>query len=419
MKKLLWSLTLFGVILILPVNGVTKFDKKEKFTDFNGTNVHQTENDVYSKAKLTMVGLTFVKNASLRSAVCLDGSPGGYHFHPGSGSGAKNWLIHLEGGGWCTDTDSCVNSKKTRHGSSKYMEKQIPFTGILSDKASENPDFYNWNRVKIRYCDGASFMGDNENKDAKLQFRGKRIWNSIITDLLWNGMEHAKQGLLSGCSAGGLAAILLCHDFKNSLYLTKKVKCLSDAGFFLDAADVAGDRSLRKLYNDLIEFQIITNQLPDDCLEHLNPTSCFFAQNIINHIKPPLFILNAAYDSWQIQESLTPKAADPSGSWSDCRSNIAKCNASQIKFFQGFRTRMVNLLGAFTEQRKNGVFLNSCFSHCQTERHDTWYSKNSPAVKNKRIAVAVGDWFFERGGAKLIDCAYPCDKTCRNLVFKR
>ena len=68
MKKLLWSLTLFGVFLILPVNGVMEYDKMEKFTDFNGTNVYQTENDVNSKAKVTMVGLTLIKNAALRSA---------------------------------------------------------------------------------------------------------------------------------------------------------------------------------------------------------------------------------------------------------------------------------------------------------------------------------------------------------------
>ncbi|CAH8390938.1 unnamed protein product [Eruca vesicaria subsp. sativa] len=419
MKKILWSLTLFGVILILPVNGVMEFDKMERFTDFNGTNVSQTEKDVNSKAKVTMVGLTLIKNAGLRGAVCLDGSPAGYHFHPGSGSGAKNWLVHVEGGEWCGDIRSCVHSKKTRHGSSKYMEKQIPFTGILSDKASENPDFYNWNRVKVRYCDGGSFMGDNENKDAQLQFRGKRIWTALIVDLLWSGMEYAKQALLSGCSAGGLAAIFRCDEFKNRLLHSTRVKCLSDAGFFVDFADVSGDRSLRNLYTDVIEFQSITTQLPNECLKVYNPTLCFFAQYLIVPIKAPLFILNAAYDSWQIQESLTPKSADPSGSWSDCRSNIAKCNASQIKFFQGFRTRMVKLLGDFTEQRKNGVFLNSCFSHCQTERQETWLSKNSPAIKNKRIAVAVGDWFFERGGAKHIDCAYPCDKTCRNEVVER
>lgn len=25
-------------------------------------------------------------------------------------------------------------------------------------------DFYNWNRVKLRYCDGASFSGDSQNE---------------------------------------------------------------------------------------------------------------------------------------------------------------------------------------------------------------------------------------------------------------
>lgn len=25
-------------------------------------------------------------------------------------------------------------------------------------------DFFNWNRVKVRYCDGASFAGDSQNQ---------------------------------------------------------------------------------------------------------------------------------------------------------------------------------------------------------------------------------------------------------------
>jgi len=29
-------------------------------------------------------------------AVCLDGSPPVYHFSPGSGSGANNWVVHME-----------------------------------------------------------------------------------------------------------------------------------------------------------------------------------------------------------------------------------------------------------------------------------------------------------------------------------
>ena len=42
------------------------------------------------------------------------------------------------------------------------------------------------------------------------------------------------QALLSGCSAGGLAVILRCDEFSNLFSRTTKVKCLSDAGLFLD-----------------------------------------------------------------------------------------------------------------------------------------------------------------------------------------
>jgi len=47
-----------------------------------------------------------------------------------------------QGGGWCNNVRSCVYRKKTRRGSSLYMEKEIPFTGILSNKPEENPGFH-------------------------------------------------------------------------------------------------------------------------------------------------------------------------------------------------------------------------------------------------------------------------------------
>jgi len=98
------------------------------------------------------------------------------------------------------------------------MENQIPFTGILSNKPEENPgfsldlkhaciflpvihlnssllvgcnlsifkpvffhfcacnlprtDFFNWNRVKLRYCDGASFSGDSEDEVSERNILG-------------------------------------------------------------------------------------------------------------------------------------------------------------------------------------------------------------------------------------------------------
>lgn len=125
----------------------------------------------------------------------------------------------------------------------------------------------------------------------------------------------------------------------------------------------------------------------------------------------------------------------------------------------GFRNQMLDAVRGFSASRQNGLFINSCFAHCQSERQDTWYANNSPRLGNKvrvletkanneisglgytkhfvgevsrsvsdehsstsygsqKIADAVGDWFFERGNAKYTDCPYPCDGTCHHLVFR-
>ena len=147
----------------------------------------------------------------------------------------------------------------------------------------------------------------------------------------------------------------------------------------------------------------------------------------------------------QIQSSIAPTSADPSGFWHDCRLNHAKCTPSQIRFLQGFRDQMLRVVRGFSMSRHNGLFINSCFAHCQTERQDTWFADDSPVIRKKvsknlksypitnrskrllltlyngimqAVAIAVGDWYFDRAEVKLVDCPYPCDKSCHNLVFR-
>lgn len=180
-----------------------------------------------------LVDLTLLRNAERRGALCLDGSVPGYHFRKGFGSGANKWLLHIEGGGWCNTIQSCSLRKRTQLGSSKYMDRQVPFFGILSSQPSQNPDFFNWNKVKIRYCDGASFAGHPENElknGSKLFFRGQLIWEALMDELLSIGLSKSKQALLSGCSAGGLATLIHCDDFRGLLPKDATVKCLADAG---------------------------------------------------------------------------------------------------------------------------------------------------------------------------------------------
>ncbi|KAM7276355.1 hypothetical protein ACFE04_018221 [Oxalis oulophora] len=415
-------------------NHLQDFVSKDNFLSYLDSNNNNNNNNNHhhggvvkqtSSSPLNLtVPLTLIQGADSTGAVCLDGTLPGYHFHPGFGSGANSWLLHLEGGGWCHNVRDCVFRKTTRRGSSLYMEKMLVFSGILSDKPQENPDFYNWNRVKLRYCDGASFAGEGQNEAGQLIFRGQRIWAAGIQELMDKGMKNADQALLSGCSAGGLASILHCDQFGAFFPSTTRVKCLSDAGFFLDATDVAGGHTLREFYEGVVTLQGVQKNLPTTCTSEMDPTSvissfseCFFPQNLVANIKTPMFLLNAAYDVWQIHQSLMASSADPKGFWRACRDNKQNCNSTQIQYLQDFRNQMLDALEKFSMSNKNGLFINSCFAHCQSERQDTWFADDSPRFGNKRVAEAVGDWYFDREAIKTIDCPYPCDKSCHDLVF--
>ncbi|XP_031394654.1 pectin acetylesterase 9 isoform X2 [Punica granatum] len=367
-----------------------------------------------------LVGMTLVRNAPAIGAYCLDGSLPAYHLHRGFGAGANSWLLQFEGGGWCNDVESCLDRAKSRRGSTRYMSKYEVFSGILSNNASLNPDFYNWNRVKLRYCDGASFAGDGkfDNGTSLLYFRGQKIWDAIILDLLPQGLGNAHKALLSGCSAGGLSVFLHCDSFTRYLPTNASVKCLSDAGFFLDARDISSNYTMRSFFKPLISLQGVQKNLNANCTSSIRyPNLCFFPQYALKFITTPMFILNSAYDVFQFHHILVPPSADPRGHWNRCKVNAAACNAAQIQILQGFRSRMIGALMFFLEfSRSGGMFINSCFAHCQSESQDTWFAPDSPRIQNKTIAEAVGDWYFSRRISKEVDCPYPCDRTCHNLI---
>ncbi|TYH32469.1 hypothetical protein ES288_A01G254400v1 [Gossypium darwinii] len=387
------------------------------FTVFSDSRNRKTSSPTFAPPSAgDFVPLTLLQSAKATGAFCLDGSLPGYHFQKGFGSGSSNWLLHIEGGGWCNSIESCNSRKGTSLGSSNYMEHQVQFAGILSQDPSQNPDFYNWNKVKLRYCDGASFAGHPESEfknGTKLFFRGQLIWEAMMNELLSLGLSKAKEAFLTGCSAGGLATFIHCDDFRDQLPKDATVKCLADAGYFLDEPDILGNRTMLAFYRDVLQLQGVAKSLQQDCVGRMEPVKCIFPQEIIKNVKTPFFVVNPAYDSWQIENILVPIGSDPQGYWSSCRLSIKKCDATQVKRLQGYRDAMLKALSMFQRNEEGGMFINSCFSHCQTS-YSAWHSPNSPRINNKTIAESVGDWYFNRKESKLIDCPYPCNPTCNN-----
>ncbi|OMO93717.1 Pectinacetylesterase [Corchorus olitorius] len=340
------------------------------------------------KADAGSVGITYLQNAVAKGAVCLDGSPPAYHFDKGFGAGVDNWLVHMEGGGWCEDVAKCVSRRNTDLGSSKQMVKQFGFSGLLSSQQKSNPDFYNWNRIKVRYCDGSSFTGDAVDPANNLFFRGNRIWEVIIEDLLAKGMRNAKNAILSGCSAGGLASILHCDRFRSLLPATTKVKCISDAGFFMHANDISGGKHIEEFYGKVARLHGSVKNLPASCTSRMG-------------MKPEL-----------IKNVLAPTAVDSGKAWKSCKLDLKKCTPAQLKIIQDFRTQMLSALSGGVNSSSRGLFIDSCYAHCQAGKQITWSSDSSPAVGNTKIAKAVGDWYYERSPVQKIDCPYPCNPSC-------
>ena len=152
---------------------------------------YRSINDVTQTMKL-------VKVTHDPKAKCLDGSYPAFYIRKGYGSGSDKFILYLEGGGWCywaenfekpDDPDYygmnfCDFRAKTKLGGTGNddQDMRVPNRGILSGEIDENPEFYNWNLVWFRYCDGSSFSGTSENtyhtqEGKELFFRGT-VWKN-------------------------------------------------------------------------------------------------------------------------------------------------------------------------------------------------------------------------------------------------
>ncbi|CAN4128316.1 unnamed protein product [Withania somnifera] len=344
------------------------------------------------------VNITILQSAVAKGAVCLDGTPPAYHLDRGTGTPMNNWVISIEGGGWCENATHCLMRKNSRLGSSAKMGNQVAFSGMMSNDPNRNPEFYNWNRVFVRYCDGGSFTGDVEAVDPAtgLYYRGARIFRAIMEELLAQGMNTSKNVVLSGCSAGGLATILQCDNFRALLPKSVKFKCFSDAGYFVDIKDISGKAYIERYFNDVVTLHGSAKNLPPSCTSKLKPGLCFFPQNVAKQIQTPLFIINTAYDHWQVRNILVSPGSDSSGAWTSCTANIKKCTPDQLKVLQGFRLDFIKALEAMGPSSTRGYYINSCFSHCQTQQQAYWFGPKSPRLFNKTIAEATGDWVLDR-----------------------
>ncbi|CAK9044767.1 unnamed protein product [Durusdinium trenchii] len=311
-----------------------------------------------------------------RGAACLDGSPAGYWIEHGWGSGAKRWIIHFQGGGWCISYEDCLARSKTSLGSSLNFtaekSKTLEYSdggvhGYLSNQPEVNPDFYNWNKVFALYCDGSSRNSEVEGpvvvgQKEVLYFRGHRILMATMESLMetmGQGTGLATDLIVGGCSAGGLTVWLHLDYIRRLMPSSVRVVGLPQCGLFMDQPDYQGLEYFTPLYAHIFDMMgmIRSPSLDPGCLDKYSeePWHCFMAQYVMPFVQTPYFAVNSFYDSERNLKDIMVK-------------NVSQSAGS------------------------HSYFLYSCVSHCGYLNHDDGWRRL--VVNGQSLRGAISAWYF-------------------------
>lgn len=305
-------------------------------------------------------------------------------------------------------------------------------SGPMHPNATLNPTFANFHRVVLWYCDGASFAGSvaapvvnttSSGKQVSMYFRGKQILKAVLAKLKQPdyGLGHAKQVLLTGCSAGGMSTYLHADAVKTEVAnpaLTRyKVAALS--GFFLDHPTAAGVPATDDNYHYMFHMQNMSSGVNQACLaaHSSSPAACSTPQANYAFVKSPFFVMNSMLDAYQMGNILQVGCA-----------SLGHCNVTQIQemkhYQQSFRATITSI-GTLSAPG-NGGFLYNCDVHCG-EQDSNGFNKfavprmNGAADARTVMQVALSAWWASDESVAeehtyIEPCTLvgprPCNPTC-------
>jgi len=248
--------------------------------------------------------------------------------------------------------------------------------------------------VFVRYCDGASFSGRQDDPIdtpyeplmPKVHSCGNFILEDVINELFTqNGalLSTATHVVVGGGSAGALAIYLHGHQIRDWLPDSMKLAAIPDAGFFPEWDEMGSTKVFSDTMKKVFTISQAQESLPDGCVQSPQHAGseyrCFFAPNVARYIPVPFFVVNSKYDSFQIDKIL---GYDP--------------DAAIIKDVEGYSTMLSILIQNAIQAQKDetgiigsGRFTPSCSVHTMIQANK-WYTAVN--VEGVPVNEAVRLW---------------------------
>jgi len=411
--------------------------------------------------------------AAKQGAVCLDGSPPVYYIRKGHGGGARKWVVFYGGGGWCMANatqnaafEDCAARARTEYGSSRpvaeytvgqwalsgskdaFPEKlqtdgesclpdvakgPLDFKEWLSTDPAVNP-LHDWNVAYLWYCDGSSWTSDapepvrvGPRGENQVFYRGHRINLAMMEDLVVHqGLGEATHLLVSGFSAGGVAALL--HIDKWATRLRKEAAVRGHRAplvygfargpvFVPEVTESVSTRTPDMASHDApltaedFRVGIYTSMhcaagVPSQCLAAKRATgsderSCILAAEAAKYISTPTLIVRSVYDQWELMHvaGISGDLKHPS------REIMQKANA--LGHWVEGELRTISATNTHVSIRVHSCLCHSC--SCSCDGRWLW---------DTEYRAGLVDWTAQAGGnfsqAKLTEKtkSYPSGGFC-------
>ena len=360
------------------------------------------------------------------SALCSDGSPGGYFFRPAA-SPFLPWIILLDPAAVpCFGLLSCSLIANSTQTSSSMLPSRLTFEdGILNIESDSR--LLQANLVFIPHCSADAFIGNRPIPPAevlplpsfKSGFNGKIIVEAVLTDLIkTHGLGEVPEGSANNTTvlvAGGLSTLVGCSyyaEFIESSITTINnngnvinlqrfvdVKCFVDNKMWLQRpalpnSDGLGAEAIVELLLGFVGGQQFLSLSQRQCFVDnvLEPHVCLLGDVVLNYLPgdQPLFINMQLYDAFQLVavDGLSPVSSP--NSWT----------SQETDYAQDFRAAATRILA--NEVMQHGAefrsyFAAACYDPVEAESGKPWSllrAFSQRLVAGLSLEESLSHWVF-------------------------
>jgi hypothetical protein len=165
---------------------------------------------------------------------------------------SDNLVVVLEPGGACWDYDSCTGANGIRgaanpDGLPDDHWELAPFISPFLNRSDETNPSIDWNMVYVPYCTGdvhtgnvvATYTADNGTDQVEFHHEGHNDMEAV-TSWIDSTFTHVPKMLVTGCSAGGVGALVNYQFLRKGVHAAKQGYLLDDSGPIFPSSGYSG-----------------------------------------------------------------------------------------------------------------------------------------------------------------------------------